>query len=99
MTLKAGQLFCLSFLTHFASDLKMVNSLSNISLMLFRRFCRMFSLKLSTLIFSYCVIASKFFSEELVHAFSTVFFVGVKRPIVKPRMLFALIVSEPFKSV
>ena len=29
-------------------DLKMVNSLSNISLMLFRRFCRMFSLKLST---------------------------------------------------
>ena len=32
-------------------DLEMVNSLSNISLMLFRRFCRMFPLKLSTLIF------------------------------------------------
>ena len=67
--------------------------------MLFRRFCRMFSLKLSTLIFSCCVIVSMFFSEELVSAFSRVYFVEVKRPIAKSGMLFVLGVSEPFKSV
>ena len=38
-----------------------------------------------------------FFSEELVFAFCTVFFVGVKRPIAKSGMLFVLGVSEPFK--
>ena len=40
-----------------------------------------------------------FFSEELVTAFSIVFLVGVKRPIVKSGMLFVLGVSEPFKGV
>ena len=40
-----------------------------------------------------------FFSEELVSTFSIVFFVGVKRQIVKSGMLFVLGVSEPFKGV
>ena len=53
-------------------------------------FAECFFLKLSTLIFSYCVIVSMFFSEELVSAFCTVFFVGVKRPIDKSGMLFVL---------
>ena len=67
--------------------------------MLFRRFCGMFSLKLSTLDFSYFVIVSMFFSEEFVSAFSMVFFVGVTRPIIKSEMLFVLGVSESFKGV
>ena len=44
----------------------------------------------------YCV---QVFFERLVSAFSTIFFVGVKRSILKSGMLFALVVSEPFKSV
>ena len=65
-------------------------------LMLFRRFCRTFSLKLSTLIFSYCVC---FFSDEFVSTFSMVFVVGVTRTVVKSGMLFVLGVSESFKDV
>ena len=59
----------------------------------------MFSLKFSTLIFSYCVILCMFFSEEFVSAFSMAFFVGVTRPIVKSGMFFVLGVSESLKGV
>ena len=67
--------------------------------MVLRRFCRMFSLKLSILFFSYCVIVSMYFSEGFVVAFSIVFFVGVLRPRVKWGMLFLFGVSESFKGV
>ena len=59
----------------------------------------MFSLKLSILFFSYCLIASTYFFEGFVVAFAIVFFVGVLRPRVKSGMLFVFGVSGSFKGV
>lgn len=74
-------------------ELKVVNSLTNISWKLLRRFCRMISLKISILFFfTYCVYL--FFFEEFVSIVFMVFFVGVMKPRLKSRILFELGVSE-----
>ena len=67
-------------------------------LMLFRRFCRTFSLTFDFNFFILCHCVC-FFSDEFVSAFSMVFVVGVTRTVVKSGMLFVLGVSESFKGV